>query len=109
MHMSSRRPPDFQVDEWLQRGAAQFGGRKPVRLSARVSPSLGHILAESPLAAGQRLRGDRLDVQVIDSWELRWWILSQSDGIEVLRPAALRREIGMLLHRAAARYKDASP
>jgi len=40
-----------------------------------------------------------------DTWQLRWWVLSQGDAVRVLRPARLRREIVQQLRAATARYE----
>jgi hypothetical protein len=44
---------------------------------------------------------------VADSWELRWWILGRGRSVEVIRPAALRREMALAHQEAAARYGSA--
>ena len=36
--------------------------------------------------------------------EIREWILGWGADVEVLEPEALRREIGAIVHAAAARY-----
>jgi len=39
-----------------------------------------------------------------NTWRLKWWILSKSGDIEVLKPIELRKEIKVLLTSAAAKY-----
>jgi predicted DNA-binding transcriptional regulator YafY len=34
-----------------------------------------------------------LTATISDSWQLRWWILSQGGSIEVLSPSCLRKDI----------------
>ncbi|MNJ82579.1 hypothetical protein D3C77_820810 [compost metagenome] len=36
--------------------------------------------------------GHRLTATVQDSWQLRWWLLSQAGSIPVLEPVGLREE-----------------
>ena len=62
------------------------------------------MVAESPLSTDQVMEQDTIHATVQDSWELRWWILSQGAGIEVLEPMALREEIAQSLRDACKRY-----
>ncbi|MOA60092.1 hypothetical protein D3C78_1848860 [compost metagenome] len=48
--------------------------------------------------------GYRLHATVSNSWQLRWWLLSQGDGLIVEKPQSLRRHIAQTLHNAAAQY-----
>jgi len=88
-----RRPADFDLDAYIESGALQFGNGRKIRLEAAISEDLGRILAETPLSADQVLTGGRLTATVKDTWQLRWWIMSLGDGIEVLGPAGLRQAI----------------
>ena len=104
----AHRPDGFSLDEYIAQGALQFGDGRTIRLKARVSPWLADILTETPLTADQRLEraGEevRLTATITDSWQLRWWILSQGQGITVLEPEALRKEIGGELRKCLANY-----
>ena len=91
------RPEGFSLDDYIARGGLQFGDGATLRLEARVAPWLAEILAETPLADDQQLvpSGEdfRLTATVADSWQLRWWILSQGAGMTVLEPKDLRKDI----------------
>ena len=104
----AHRPDGFSLDDYIAQGALQFGDGRTIRLKARVSPWLADILTETPLTADQRLEpvGEefRLTATITDSWQLRWWILSQGAGITVLEPEALRKEIGGELRKCLANY-----
>ena len=104
----AHRPDGFSLDDYIAQGALQFGDGRTIRLKARVSPWLADILTETPLTADQRLEraGEefRLTATITDSWQLRWWILSQGQGITVLEPEALRKEIGGELRKCLANY-----
>jgi predicted DNA-binding transcriptional regulator YafY len=106
-------PAGHDLDAALKQGLGQFGiateTAAPIRLSLSCDRTLADVLAESPLSADQRLlplEDGRMEVgaTVADSWELRWWLLSRAAAVEVLGPAALRREIGDALRAAADRY-----
>lgn len=97
---AARRPDGFSLDEYVARGLGHFAadeGEPEVELEARVEPALAHILAETPLSPDMRIERDgecfRVVATVPNTWQLRWWILSQGMRIEVLRPRALRAEI----------------
>ena len=105
---SVRRPEGFDIDEYISRGAVHFGGEETIELRLRVNDYLARVLSETPLARDQRLEGQVLTATVSNTWQLRWWILSQGAGIEVLGPEALRRVIGEELQAAAAPYARAT-
>lgn len=79
-----------------------------MRLEAALSDGLAQILRETPLSEDQEIKEQddavNLTATVADSWQLRWWILSQGDGIEVVAPEELREEIALSLKRAAGQY-----
>ncbi|MGH8502865.1 MAG: helix-turn-helix transcriptional regulator [Gammaproteobacteria bacterium] len=107
----ARRPDAFNLDAYIQSGALQFGTGKTLRLEAGVSEGLKRILEETPLSADQKLTRDkqwaaRVTATVADSWQLRWWILSQGDAIEVHRPVRLRRKIAASLKAALGCYAE---
>jgi len=99
-----RRPKNFNLDEYIDSGALQFGSGKEIRLKAQVSEDLGRILSESPLSEDQVLKGGKLTATVRDTWQLHWWILSQSDSIKVESPAVLRNAIVKDMQRALKLY-----
>lgn len=102
-------PPNFSADSYLRSGALGFGGGGTIALKARLSPELACYLTETPLDRSQKIipSGDHhvLRADLTDSWQLRFWILSQGEGITVLSPASLRREIRAQLQAALAAYE----
>ena len=50
-------------------------------------------------------QGGTLTATVADTAELRWWLLGFGDGVEVLGPKALRREIGETASNVARMYQ----
>jgi hypothetical protein len=50
----------------------------------------------------------RLTATVADSWQLRWWILSQGAGLTVLEPENLRMDIYKNLKETLNNYKKYS-
>jgi len=102
-------PPGYSVDAYLDSGAMQFSSGKDLRLKARLSEELAIYLSETPLAENQKIRyrGEswQLEATVKDSWQLEFWILSQSAGITVLSPKSLRDKIESQLTAAARNYE----
>ena len=109
LNTPAKRPKGFDLDAYIQSGAMQFGGGGTIGLKAEISEYLANILTETPLSAGQRItRQDGLiflAASVADSWQLRWWVLSQGSGIVVLEPVELRCEIQALLQKACSAYE----
>ena len=102
------RPENFNLYAYIASGAFQFGGGENFCLKATTWEGLAHILKETPLSLEQQIQQDDstfiLTATVADSWQLRWWILSQGNGIEVIEPEELRKEIASSLKAAAGQY-----
>lgn len=107
---SCRRPDGFDLDDYVEGGALQFGAGAMFRIEARLSKDLAAVLEETPMSPDQTVHRDGADflltATVSDSWQLRWWVLSQGSAIEVLSPASLRDEIGRQLGEATAYYES---
>lgn len=105
-----RIPTGFSIDAYIDSGALDFGAGKTTRLRARVSDELSIYLTETQVSADQKVTGRPgdylLTATVQDSWQLRFWILSQGPAITVLAPAELRRSIINTLDQAAANYRQ---
>ncbi len=101
-------PAGFDADAYLRSGALGFGGGEKFPLRAGLTKELAYYLAETPLGNDQELRprgdGYELKVSVVDSWQLRFWILSQGSALAVLSPAKLRCSIRAELQSALAAY-----
>jgi predicted DNA-binding transcriptional regulator YafY len=94
----ANRPKGFSIDKYLADGALDFCPSEPIQLKARISETLAHYLKEAPLNESQSITRNKqgqmvLEVQIRDSWQLRWWILSQGEGLVVLEPSELRKKI----------------
>lgn len=107
---AARRMEGFDLDDYIAGGALQFGGGATFLIEARLSVGLAVVLEETPLSPDQTVsrngEGLLLTATVSDSWQLRWWILSQGSSIEVVNPIWLREEIGKQLSDAARHYRN---
>jgi predicted DNA-binding transcriptional regulator YafY len=107
---ASCRPDGFSLEAYVATGALQFGTGATLQLKARISDTLAAHLEETPMSENQVLArladGYHLSASVNDSWQLRWWILGQAAGIEILEPLALRDTTRNSLSAALARYAE---
>ncbi|MNE68155.1 hypothetical protein D3C80_1638040 [compost metagenome] len=101
----------FDLQAYLRSDALQFGDTDKIELQAWISDNLARLVRETPLSADMHLTpleaGHRLQATVSNSWQLRWWLLSQGDGLIVEQPLSLRRQIAETLNNAAAQYQSA--
>ena len=102
-------PDDFLLQDYLDSGALQFGSGKEIKLKVRLfSDDVVRSLTESPISEEQEIHEDDegavLVANVKDSWQIRWWLLSYAELVEVLAPEALRSEAVRRLSLAAQRY-----
>lgn len=106
-------PEDFSLADHLAAGHGHFvtyDSEGEIQLEVRVLPELAQILAETPISGDMACSGDpgrpTITATVTDTWQLRWWILSQGSRIEVVKPAKLRDEIKGEVGRMARLYKS---
>jgi len=104
-------PPDFDLDHYIDAAGFEFGDRREIRLVARLSDALAAVLAETPIAEDQRIDTDELGratlhVTTRDTWQLRWWLLSQGPGIVVEEPGELRDWIRQTITEMNDNYED---
>lgn len=87
------------------------GGQTNLHLHLACDKVSAGYLEESPLGKDQQLvkRDDgriAVTVTVANSWELRWWLLSRCESVEVIAPAVLRQQIATTLRQGLALYGD---
>lgn len=102
-------PEGFTLSNYLEQGALQFSDGEVFDLKAVINDDLAMHLEEAPLGDDQTItklnQKNQLTVTVADSWQLRWWILSQGEQIEVREPCGLREEIKATLKSALKHYQ----
>lgn len=91
----------------------QFSDGKVIELSALIGRSVVQGLEESPISQDQTIQSSelgaewfQLEATVSDSWQLRWWILSLGEMIQVLEPEQLKTEILSRIRQAVRQYED---
>ncbi len=109
----ARKPEGFHLDRYLESGALGFplAGEKTIRLKVLFDRSAAIHLHESPLSPSQSisdLADGRvlIEADVLDTQQLRWWLLSFGSNVEIVEPQSLRREFAETIHSMASRYID---
>jgi len=102
----------YSLDEYVSGGALQFGSGQKICLKARINGTLAAILQETPLAANQAITPEAgedtylLEAATLESWQLRWWVLSQGANIEIICPLEMRERTRETLSQALERYRE---
>lgn len=102
--------PEFEIDDYLGKGAMQWlmPEKSNIFLELRINENLAYYLEETPIAEGQQIEQDAsqddsyfLRANLQDSQQLRYWLLSQADQLEILGPVEMREWItGVASHQA---------
>lgn len=104
------KPDGFNLKNYVESGAMQFGTQEKIQLEAWVSEGLARLLQEAPISHDMHLvaedDGSRLTAIVNDSWELKWWILSHAGYIQIGKPEQLRDEITQRLRSALELHSE---
>ena len=104
-------PEEFDPDRYLAHswGIWSSEGTPTEEVHLRFDASLARRVQEAVWHRSQRLvelpdGGVELTFTVAGIVEIRPWILSWGDGVEVLAPASLRESVALAVSRAAERY-----
>lgn len=105
-----RRPEGFSLEAYI--AAGDFGypeSSDTIHLEARFTRSAAAHLFECPLADDQRIVPDgvntvRVSATVLDTKELRWWLLGFGDQVTVLGPTRLRDQMRDIVVGMASGY-----
>lgn len=113
MHKASRKPKGFKLDDYLESGALGFPlpGEKTIKLKALFDKYVAAHLYESPLSQNQTITDQEdgkvlLKAEVLDTHQLRWWLLSFGEYVEVVSPRSLRKEFVKTVRNMASYYED---
>lgn len=107
---SSQRPAGFSLDGYIASGAFGFGGEETIRLEAVFKNPSGDHLHETPLSVDQVLSTQndghlKLTATVVNTEQLRWWLLGFGERVEVVAPAHLREAIAQSAQALADVYR----
>ncbi len=108
-----RKPKGFTLDKYLASGALGFARHegKKIRLKALFDKYAAAHLYESPLSTKQKITEQEdgnilIEAEVLDTLQLRWWLLGFGDNVEVVGPKSLRQELVETIRNMAGYYVD---
>ncbi len=100
----------FDIDAYIAGGNLGFGGEaERITLEALFSEEAAEHLTEMALSADQVLAPAkdgrvRLWATVVNTPQLHWWLLGFGEGVEVVRPAGLRKVMAASVKATARLY-----
>ncbi|MEC8956584.1 MAG: WYL domain-containing protein [Pseudomonadota bacterium] len=94
----SSEPKDFDMDDYI--AEQNFGfprTQDTIDIEIVFNAAAGFHLSETPLSENQKMYNEKSDklrllATVADTEQLRWWLLSFGENVEVIKPASLRDE-----------------
>ena len=106
----ARDPAGFDLDEYIRDGAFDYSDGGKMRLVLRMGDYFAQHLLETRLSKDQqsRLLGDgrfEIEATVLDSMQLRWWLMGFGSNLEVIAPDSLREELRQEYEKLAAHYR----
>lgn len=112
-HIPLQEPEHFSLSDYLNDGYLAYPEGGTMALKLRVAPGLARILEERQLSADQTLSQDPdaagwllLTATVQETAQLRWWLLSQGDNLEVLAPPHVRQTFKQTLETMVQWYQQ---
>lgn len=99
----------FDLREYVKQGHFDYPVGGEIELEMAVAPDVARHMIETPVSENQThtdLEDGRILIKatVLDTAQLRWWLMSFGAGVEVRKPAALREELSKKLQDAAELY-----
>lgn len=107
----ANRPDDFDLDAYISSGVFGFGGEEAITLEVVFTPPSGDHLYETPLSADQVLTPLdngclKVSATVVNTEQLRWWLLGFGEHVEVLAPLQLRENMAQTAKALANLYHE---
>jgi predicted DNA-binding transcriptional regulator YafY len=104
-------PPGFDLDRYIETEGAFLYPRKSakrIKVELKFHCNTAKHLKETPLSEDQTINSREgychLKATVLDSQQLRWWLMGFGEHVEVLKPKALRDEFAGKTQKMAALY-----
>jgi predicted DNA-binding transcriptional regulator YafY len=106
---AAKIPTGFSIDDEINKGRFGFGEGKQIRLEAVFYNGSGDHLFETALSSNQTLTEQAdgsltLNATVADTPQLAWWLLGLGDGVEIVKPASLRKTLASTIAKMHAIY-----
>lgn len=111
MDIEVSAPASFDLHAYVKEGNFDYPVGGKIQLELIVDRKVARHLLETPLSSDQSSEdvGDErtsITANVLDSSQLRWWLLSFGAGIEVLAPDALRSAMHDEAERMLSNYQS---
>lgn len=106
------QPKGFDLDTYIAKGEFDYpidDDAKNIKLKLKISQFIKRLLSETPLSPDQSISEyDEvfylLTATVKNTEQLRWWIRSFGDSIEVCEPISLREEFAQQIKKLSEMY-----
>lgn len=102
-------PENFNLDTWLQSGAANIRVADEERVVIRTTAAMADHWYETPLGEGQQIAetGDchEVSVSLVQTDALRRYLLGLGDQVTVLAPETLRHWMATQITEMCRRYE----
>lgn len=113
--ITATAPEGFDLDTYIQsRQSFDYPAGTTIELEVLFERATAAHLYETPLSVDQRLTPAddgrvRLQATVVDTLQLRWWLLGFGAQVEVIAPRALREEFAATAKATLERYSTVLP
>jgi len=109
MDIPASVPESFNLDEYISSGELDFVIGEAVQLKAIFSPGAAFHLSERPISEDQTITNKEdgrilIEETVLDTSELRWWLLAFGDQVEIDEPKHIREEFSAIAAKMLASY-----
>lgn len=103
------QPEDFDIDRFIREGYLHFGEGGDIALKLWANKDAAKYMTESPLSEDMAMQESGEGYEVIatvqNTWQLKWWLLSQASNVKVLEPVELREVVVRNLKEALGQYE----
>jgi len=104
-------PAGFDLDTFLVQKGINYNVGDDIHLKARLTHQLAFNLEESPLGEAQSITSCddgrfELEVNVLDTYDFRRWLISCGSDLEVVEPVALRNDLHAKMNEMLAIYES---
>jgi hypothetical protein len=109
-----QRPENFDLDQYLKDNPIFFpvtDNAKEIELQFKMDKDAALDLEETPLTEHQEFDDSdeetfTISATVQDTQQLRWWLLSYGAQVEIVKPAAMRKEFADITKKMSQLYSD---
>jgi predicted DNA-binding transcriptional regulator YafY len=105
-------PNGFNLDDYIAQGEFDYpidDDAQSIKLKLKINVFIKKLLCETPLSINQKItevdqKMFLLEATVKNTEQLRWWIRSFGDAIEVCEPTTLREEFALQIKKLSKIY-----